>query len=88
MITRSNFVALALSAFGVLAFSSLSTSAAIGKNAGDCSHTHEVYTYPPGARVEIDPDNWHWRHGKHFAWKEHEGRGYWRDGTWVTIPLP
>ena len=87
MTTRSNIVALALSAFGVLAFSSLTASAAIVcNNDGDCWHTHGDYAFPPGAHVVIHPDNWRWRHGEHFVWKEHEGRGYWRGGTWVTVP--
>lgn len=87
MNARSNIVALALSGLALLAFSSLNASAAIVCNAdGDCWHTPEVYTYPPGARVEIHPDNWRWRQGEHFAWREHEGRGFWRDGNWEILP--
>jgi hypothetical protein len=80
---RSNLVALALCAFGVLAFSSLNASARIiCNNDGDCWHTHEDYAFPPGVHVEIHPDNWHWREGEHFVWKEHGGRGYWHGGHW------
>jgi hypothetical protein len=87
MTTRSSIVALALSAFGILAFSSLSASAAIVcNNTGDCWHTAKVYTYPPTAKVIVHPDHWRWAHGEHFVWKEHAGPGYWRGGTWVTLP--
>ena len=58
---RSTIVALALSAFGVLALSSLNASAAIVCNSdGDCWHAHKEYTYPPTARVVIHPDTWRW----------------------------
>ena len=84
---RSNFVALALCVFGVLAFSSLNASARIVCNTdGDCWHSHEDFTFPPGVHVEIHPDNWHWKDGEHFVWKEHEGRGYWNGGHWETFP--
>ena len=84
---RSNIVALALSAVGVLAFSSLSASAAIVcNNSGDCWHTHRAYAYPPGARVVIHPNHWHWGPGQHYAWREHPGPGYWHGGIWVPLP--
>jgi hypothetical protein len=85
MNTRSEIVALALCAFGLLGLSSLSASAAIVcDNAGDCWHAQKTYTYPPSAHIVIHPNNWHWGPGEHFAWKEHEGPGYWSGGTWVT----
>jgi hypothetical protein len=87
MTTRSSIVVLALSAFGVLAFSSLSASAAIVcNNAGYCWHTPRMYAYPPGAHVIIHPNHWHWGRGEHFVWREHPGAGYWRGGVWVTLP--
>ncbi|HKN29853.1 MAG TPA: hypothetical protein VJY34_19000 [Roseiarcus sp.] len=86
MNTRSEIVALALCAFGVLAFVSLSASARIVCNSdGDCWHTHGDYVYPQPIRLSVHPDNWRWGHGEHFVWKEHAGRGYWRDGNWVTF---
>jgi hypothetical protein len=85
MNTRSTMVALALCAFGLLGVSSLSASAAIVcNNAGDCWHTPKTYVYPPSARIVIHPNNWRWGPSEHFAWKEHEGPGYWRGGTWVN----
>ena len=84
---RSNLVALALCVFGVLAFSSLNASARIVCNTdGDCWHSHEDFAFPPGAHIEIHPDNWRWKDGEHFVWKEHQGRGYWNGGNWQTFP--
>jgi hypothetical protein len=47
---------------------------------GRCWRTEGDYTSPPDGHVEIRPDNWHWREGVRFAWKEHPGRGYWQGG--------
>lgn len=86
MNTRSKIVALALCAFGALAFFSLGASAQIVCNAdGDCWHAHTVFAYPPSVQVVIHPGDWHWREGEHFAWKEHAGRGYWRNGRWLSF---
>jgi len=54
-------------------------------NRGDCWHVNERYNYHPGWHVRIHDDNWRW-HGRHYRWREHEGRGYWgRNGVWVTF---
>jgi hypothetical protein len=83
---RSNLVALALCAFGLVAFSSLRASAGISCNsAGACWHTQESYAYPPGVMVEVHPDSWHWRDSEKFVWKEHPGRGYWHKDRWEAF---
>lgn len=70
---------------GVLAFSGLSASAAIVCSGDDCWHTHSIYHYPAEAHVIVHPDTWRWGPHAHFAWREHEGRGYWRSGAWVDF---
>ena len=75
MKTRTKLFVLAFSGLSLLAMSSLSASARIVCNAdGDCWHVQQEYAFPPGAHVEIYPDDWHWKEGEHHAWKEHEGR--------------
>jgi hypothetical protein len=32
--------------------------------------------------VIIHPDDWRWKEGENYKWREHEGRGYWNHGTW------
>ena len=51
-------------------------------------HVHDRYTHDPGFGVVIHDDNWKWGTGDHFRWREHAGRGYWRNGLWVTFLRP
>lgn len=69
---------------GVLVFSVVNASAAIVCSGNVCWHTHESYDYPAGARVIVHPDDWRWGPEEHFAWREHEGRGYWRGDRWTN----
>ena len=75
----------AMAGAGALALSMASASAAIVCNGPVCWHTHSTYEYPAEARVVVHPDSWRWGPDEHFSWREHEGRGYWRDGVWVTL---
>ena len=67
---------------GALAFGSLAASAAIVCSENVCWHTHEQYSYPPEARVFIHDDSW--RAEPHITFREHKGRGYWKNDTWIT----
>jgi len=68
---------------GLLALSTVNASAAIVCNGNVCWHAREAYEYPPEARVVVHPDDWRWGPGERFVWREHEGRGYWRDNRWI-----
>jgi hypothetical protein len=68
---------------GLLALSAATASAAIVCSGRVCWHTQEAYEYPAGARVVVHPDDWRWGPREHYAWREHEGRGYWRGSRWV-----
>jgi hypothetical protein len=63
----------------MLAFSSLSASAAIVCTGNVCWHTHERYEYPP------DEDNWRWGPDERFAFRAHGGRGYWSGDVWTEF---
>jgi hypothetical protein len=65
-----------------LALSAASASAAIVCSGNECWHTHEVYEFPREAGVVVHPDDWRWGEHEHYAWREHEGRGYWHGGAW------
>ncbi len=57
---------------------------------GDCWHTDYRYHYRPGIHVEFHPDGWYfhrdWDNDRDRHWRgHHEGRGYWRNGVWVTF---
>ena len=48
----------------------------------ECWHSTEHLTYPKG--VTVHADDWKWK-GDRYHWHEHEGRGYWKGGVWVTL---
>ncbi|HEY2067962.1 MAG TPA: hypothetical protein VGG48_00285 [Rhizomicrobium sp.] len=76
---------------GALALTATSASAYIACNsAGDCWHVHDQYAYPSNVGIVVHEDNWKWDEAPtdttvHYRWHEHEGRGYWRDGVWITF---
>lgn len=50
-----------------------------------CWHTTERYTYPAESKVVVHEDSWKWEPSEKYTWREHTGRGYWRDKEWVEI---
>ena len=37
----------------------------------------------PWSKVVVHEDDWKWGPHEHFAFREHEGRGYWRGSRWI-----
>jgi hypothetical protein len=75
---------------GVAALAGTATTASaeiVCNGMGDCWHTHEHYTYQPTFGVVVHPDTWKWEDRDHerYRWHEHEGRGYWKSGVWITF---
>jgi hypothetical protein len=71
---------------GALVLSATAASAEIVCNDdGDCWHVREHVEYRPEFRLRVHPDNWRWAESDHYRWREHTGRGYWREGVWVDI---
>jgi hypothetical protein len=74
----------ALLSTGALAFTASVASARIVCNEdGDCWHTHADYDYPASVHLNLHADDWKWKEGEKYGWREHEGRGYWHSGAWV-----
>jgi hypothetical protein len=75
---------------GALALSTTAAAAYVACNReGDCWHT-DRREHAPGVRFEYHPDDWyfhrHWESDHDHHWREyHEGRGYWRNGVWITL---
>jgi hypothetical protein len=69
---------------GVLMMSTFTASAAIVCQGHTCWHTHEAYDFPHGAGVVVHEDNWRAGPREKFAFREHEGRGYWHGRKWVA----
>ena len=80
----SKAVAGAAAGAALLAISATGASAAIVCSGNVCWHTHEAYSYPEDSKVIVHEDNWKWGPSEHFTYREHEGRGYWRDDKWTN----
>ncbi len=55
---------------------------------GDCWHTEGRWS-APGVRYDYHPDDWYfhrrWDDGR-YHWRDyHAGRGYYRNGLWITL---
>ena len=75
-----------LAGAGALALSATTASAEIVCNdGGDCWHARQHVEYRPEFKLHVHPDNWRWAGHDHYRWREHAGRGYWREGVWVDI---
>ena len=71
---------------GSLAISTLSASAAIVCNReGECWHVRGRYEARPEFGLTVHENNWRWGGGEKYKWREHEGRGYWRNGVWIRF---
>jgi len=83
------FSAIALAAvMGVSAVTLASTnaSAAIVCNQdGDCWHTQAEYAYQPSFGLSVHQNDWKWKEGEKHAWREHEGKGYWKGSNWTSF---
>jgi hypothetical protein len=77
------YCCVAATGVSLFALSVVSAPAAVVCNDDDniCWHSYQVYEFPPpDARVTVHRDDW--QPSNHYAWREHEGRGYWRGGEW------
>jgi hypothetical protein len=80
-------LAIAAAAAGGLSLAASAASADVVCNSENvCWHVHRHhYNYDPSWNVVVHPDNWRWGPSDHYSWREHEGRGYWRNGVWVRF---
>jgi hypothetical protein len=69
-----------------LAMSTIGASAAIVcNNAGECWHVKGRYAYRPEWGLVVHDNGWRWGPNDRFVWREHTGRGYWRNGIWIRF---
>ena len=76
-----------LTGAAILGFAATAASAAVICNdEGDCWRVREERRYEPSLRLRVMPDDWRWKEGENYRWRE-PGRshGYWRQGVWVEI---
>ncbi len=74
---------------GISALAATSTAASartVCNRDGDCWHESDRYQYPATFGVRFHNDRWHRDHHDRNHWRDnHEGRGYYRQGLWVTF---
>jgi hypothetical protein len=76
----------AILGLGAATFTGTAASAEIVCNPDNvCWHTHQHYDYHPAWGVVVHPDDWRWGPSEHYTWREHHGRGYWRNGVWIRF---
>jgi hypothetical protein len=86
MTKTMKLAAAALLAGAAIAMTATSASAYVVCNQeGECWHVAHRYDYHPEFGLVIHPDGWRWHRGEHYTWHEHRGRGYWRNGVWITF---
>jgi hypothetical protein len=86
MKTAPKLAAAAVLGLSAATMGASAASAAIVCNADhQCWHVHHHYSYRPEYGVVVHRDNWRWGPREHYTWREHAGRGYWRNGVWVRF---
>ena len=80
------FAALACTA--ALALSATAASAAVVCNdEGDCWRVKERRDYKPDLKLRVYDDDWKWKEGEKYRWRDPggPGHGYYRGGVWIGI---
>jgi len=78
-------IAAAAAAIGLTAMATGASAAIVCNREGDCWHVKGRYNYRPEFGITVHPNNWRWGVGERWRWREHEGRGYWRNGIWIRF---
>ena len=77
--------ALIVAASAVVLSATAASAAVVCNDEGDCWHVRGNPSYGPELKLSIHPDNWRWGSHEKYKWREHEGHGYWRGGSWIVI---
>ena len=86
MKTITKLASAALLGVAAAAITATSASAWIACNReGECWHVKDRYAYRAEYGIVIHKDDWRWRDREHYVWREHEGRGYWHNGLWISF---
>lgn len=80
---KSLLLSAAVGLASMAALSSGASAAVVCNRFGDCWHTTVRYHYRPSFGLIIHDDHYRLHRGLH--WREHGGRGYWRNGVWIRF---
>ena len=62
------------------------SAAVVCNDEGDCWRVRGEPRYEPSLRLRIMPEDWRWKEGEHYRWRQPgRGHGYGHGGTWVEI---
>jgi hypothetical protein len=68
-----------------VAMSTSASARVVCNQDGDCWHAQSDYVYLPTFGLTTHEDNWKWKEGEKHTWREHEGKGYWKGGSWQVF---
>jgi hypothetical protein len=75
-----------LAGAAALSWAPSASAAVVCNEEGDCWRVREERVYEPSLKLRIMPDDWKWKEGEKYRWREPgRGHGYWRQGVWVEI---
>ena len=69
----------------VTLISARASAAVVCNEDGDCWHTQTEYQYQPEFGLTVHPQDWKWKENEKHAWREHDGKGYWKGGSWMPF---
>jgi hypothetical protein len=78
-------IAAAALTLGTLALTTAASARIVCNQWGECWHVRNNYAFRPEFGLVVHDDNWRWHAGEKFRWREHGGRGYWRNGVWIRF---
>jgi hypothetical protein len=78
-------IAVAAATVGMMAMATSASAAVACNRDGECWHVKNAYKYKPEFGVVVHENNWKWGTGEKYRWREHTGRGYWRNGVWIRF---
>ena len=78
-------IAAAAATIGVMTMATSASAAVACNRDGECWHVKNAYKYQPEFGVVVHENNWKWGTGEKYRWREHTGRGYWRNGVWIRF---
>ena len=84
-ILATGTVAALLGVSGVAVTTTSASAAIVCNQENECWHVRDKYEYKPEFGVTVHENNWKWGAGDKYRWREHTGRGYWRNGVWITF---
>ena len=78
--------ALLVSAATLAMTAGAASAAVVCNDEGDCWRVKEQRNYEPSLKLRIMPDDWKWKEGEKYRWRESgKGHGHYRNGVWLEI---